>query len=155
MNRMRQSLSVMLLLVVSAAGLFAADEPSAEEQFRQLELVWMNALAEKNSEVLEATLAPEFSIIGARSTADDPIGSRENWLAVAMKHPWPRHEVKVLRVTRIHDTAIVQAILSATYPPSPFAPQGGPVSFLVTDTWVKRADAWQVVSRHSSFPAQD
>lgn len=125
---------------------------TVEEQFHQRELAWMNALADKNAQSLEAILAPEFSIIGATSSLEDPIGTREAWLSIGLKRPFPRHEVKILNVTTVGDTAVVQAALSATYPPSPFAPEGGPVSFLVTDTWVKRGGNWQVVTRHASFP---
>lgn len=132
----------------------APTTPSAESHFHQLELAWMNALADKDAQALEATLAPEFSIIGATSTLEDAVGTREGWLSVGLKRPFPRHDVKILGVTAIGDTAVVQAVLSATYPPSPFVPEGGPVSFLVTDTWVKRDGKWQVVTRHASFPHQ-
>ena len=145
---------ISVMLVLTAAGLQASSEApaSVEAQFLELELRWMNALADKDAALLESMLAPEFTIIGATSTLEDPVGTRENWLAVGLKRPFPRHEVKVLGVTVIDDTAVVRATLSATYPPSSFAPEGGPVTFLVTDTWVKRANAWQVVSRHASFP---
>jgi hypothetical protein len=136
-------------------AVLAQDTPAAAPaagEFHQRELAWMNALADKDAQALEAILAPEFSIIGATSTLDDPIGTREGWLSVGLKRPFPRHDVQILAVTAVGDTAVVQAVLSATYPPSPFAPEGGPVSFLVTDTWVKRGGTWQVLTRHASFP---
>ena len=145
-------IALLTALSVPAGAQSPPKELTPEEQFHQRELTWMDALADKNAKVLETILAPEFSIIGATSTLDDPVGSRQNWLSIGLKRPFPKHEIKILRVTTVGDTAVVQAVLSATYPPSPFAPEGGPISFLVTDTWVKRGNDWQVVARHASFP---
>ena len=142
------------------AGLFAfgprmAAQPqlSPEEQFHQLEVQWMDALAGKDAKVLEATLAPGFTIIGAGSTFEDAVATRQQWLDVGLKRPFPKHTVKILKVTRSGDTAIVQSILTGEYPPMPWIPKGGTLQFLITDTWIQRDGRWQVLARHASLPA--
>jgi hypothetical protein len=152
---MAKLIVVAFLTLLPVAAMAQDTMPAAqtvEEQFHQREVAWMNALADKDAQALESVLAPEFSIIGATSSLEDPVGSREEWLSIGLKRPFPRHEVEILAVTTVGDMAVVQAVLSATYPPSPFAPEGGPVSFLVTDTWARRSGNWQVVTRHASFP---
>ena len=112
----------------------------------------MDALAAKDKEKLEATLAAEFSIIGAGSTLDDVVGERGPWLEVAMQRPWPKHEVRILKVTRFGEAAVVQCVLTGDYPPMPWIPEGGTLRFLTTDTWVHLDRHWQVIARHSSLP---
>lgn len=125
---------------------------SDKELFHALELAWMDALAAKDRPALERLLAPGFTIVGATFVVGDTPGTRANWLAIGLERPFPRHDVEILGTTRAGDTAVVHALLRATYPPSPFVPEGGPVTFVVTDTWIERDGRWQVLARHSSFP---
>lgn len=141
------------LLVMGSA--FAGDPKiAAEERFRELELKWMDALAEKNIDVLGQVLAEEFTIIGVGSSLEDPIGTRQHWLALALKRPFPKHAVRVLSVHELPGVAVVHCVLTAVYPPMPWKPEGGTLNFLVTDTWVYRDGRWQVVARHSSLPVE-
>jgi hypothetical protein len=149
-------LFVGLVVIVSAfanGGWSAAQpDPSLNVQFHQLEVRWMDALANKDVAVLEDTLAPGFTIIGAGSTVDDAATGRQQWLDVGLKRPFPKHTVKIVGVTRTGDTAVVQCILTGDYPPMPWIPKGGKLQFLVTDTWILREGRWQVLARHSSLP---
>jgi hypothetical protein len=129
-------------------------EPSLEEQFRTLETRWMDALAARDVKVLEETLAREFTIIGAGSTLDDVAADRRQWLDVGLKRQFPRHDVRIVKVTRAGETAVVQCILTGEYPPMPWIPKGGTLRFLVTDTWIMRDGRWQVLARHSSLPPE-
>ncbi len=146
--------TAFLMALLTALPAFA-DKPSItpEEQFLQLELKWMDALAEKDVAVLEKTLATEFTIIGVGSTAEDAIGTRQEWLEVGLKRSFPKHQVRILKVHQLSKVAVVHGVLTADYPPMPWAPKGGTLSFLITDTWVHRDERWQVVARHSSLPA--
>ena len=130
-------------------------ESSPEETFHRLEQGWMDALARKDSVALERYLASEFTIIGAGSTLKDAVGSRADWLAVGLARPFPNHEVKILGVHRVEGVAVVQVILTGKYPPMPWIPKGGVLSFLITDTWVLRDGRWQVLARHSSVPREE
>ena len=148
--------SIAYLGVVVASLILAASvsaQRSAEEQFLELEQGWMDALAKKDAAKLEAILAPEFTIVGAGSTAGDMVGDRANWLKLSGKHPWPRHEVKIIKVNKLDRVAVVHCILTAEYPPRSITVKGGMITFLVTDTWVERGGRWQVLSRHVSLPA--
>ena len=113
----------------------------------------MDALADKDVAVLEQMLAHEFSIIGAGSSADAPIATRQEWLAVGLQRPFPRHAVRILSVVELPDVAVVQGIVTGATRPMPWLPEGGTLRFLITDTWVYREQRWQVVARHSSRPA--
>ena len=125
-----------------------------EERFRELELKWMDALAEKDAAVLEKILAKEFTIIGVGSNLDDPVGTRQAWLDVGLKRPFPQHKVRVLKVHQLPEFAVVHAVLTADFPPMPWIPEGGTLNFLTTDTWVYRDGRWQVIARHSNLPAK-
>lgn len=139
---------------LATASALADDlQVAPEERFRELELKWMDALADKDAGALEQLLAEEFTIIGAGSPLEDPIATREQWLEVGLARPFPRHTVRVLSVHELAHAAVVHCILTADYPPMPWIPEGGTLSFLVTDTWVYRDGRWQVVARHSSLPA--
>ena len=143
---------VIAACVVSAAS--SGAQRSAEEQFLELEQGWLDALAKKDAAKLEATLAPEFTIVGAGSTAGNMVGDRAGWLKLSGLRPWPRHEVKIVKVNKIDRTAVVHCVLTAEYPPNSITSKGGLITFLVTDTWVERGGRWQVLSRHSSLPAE-
>ena len=143
---------IIVSIIAGATWLRAQPGPSLEQQFHKLEVRWMDALSSKDLAVLEDTLAPGFTIIGAGSTISDTIATRQQWLDVGLKRPFPKHTVKILKVTRAGDTAIVQSILTGDYPPMPWVPQGGTLEFLITDTWVQREGKWQVLARHSSPP---
>ena len=149
--------AIGLVIVIAASLIYAAPivaQLSPEAQFLELEQGWVDALAKKDTAKLEATLAPEFTIVGLGSTADDMIGDRAGWLKLSGQRPWPRHEVKVIKVNKLGGTAVVHCILTAQYPPQSITAKGGLITFLVTDTWVERGGRWQVLSRHSSLPAE-
>src|SRR5688500_14816561 len=144
--------AVFLLGLLAAVPAFAGTPP--EERFRELELAWMDALANKDVDALEQILAKEFTIIGTGSSLEAPIATRQQWLEVGLKRPFPKHVVRVLSAHELQDAAVVHCILTADYPPMPWIPEGGTLNFLVTDTWVYRDGRWQVVARHSSLPVK-
>ncbi len=149
---MRKTLALALLAAcLMGAAASAQPDPTPEEAFRQLEQGWMDALAAHDSVALERYLADGFTIIGAGSSVEDPTADRAAWLAVGLRRPFPRHDVRVLAVRQAGEAAVVQAVLSGVYPPMPWTPEGGPLTFLVTDTWVRRDERWQVLARHSSL----
>jgi hypothetical protein len=143
---------LVLLLVLAAPG--ASEETVTERRFLALENEWMGALSAQKASALEALLAPAFTIIGTGSPADAPVGDRAEWLKNALRYPWPTHEVRIVKVHDLGDTAIVHCVLTGTYPPKSLTPEGGELAFLVTDVWVRRGAAWQVLSRHSSLAAK-
>ena len=143
---------VVSIAVALTLALQSAPAASDVSEFTRLELQWMDALAAKDEATLQALVAPEFRIIGAGSTVDELTADRASWLRVGLARPFPRHEVSHVKVTRLADVAIVQFVLSGTYPPRSLTPEGGRLDFLTTDVWARRDGRWQVVSRHSSLP---
>lgn len=148
----RSAIALAFALLITAGSLPAQ---TPEERFLQLEQGWMDALSAQDTAALERVLAAEFTIIGAGSTAAEPPGSRAVWLANAMRHRWPRHAVRLLGVRPLGQATVVQAVLTATFPPRSITPEGGEITFLVTDTWVEREGRWQVVARHASMAAPE
>jgi hypothetical protein len=142
----------LLVLALVFTAVPQAGPTGDEAEFTRLETRWMDALAGKDEATLQSLLAPEFSIIGVGSTTDQPTGDRASWLQVALARPFPRHEVSKIKVTRVGEMAIVQFVLSATYPPKSLTPEGGRLDFLTTDVWARRNGNWQVLTRHSSLP---
>jgi hypothetical protein len=141
-------ISVVLLLALGACGRTA---PPAVADFEALEQRWMDALAERQMSDLEQLLASDFTIIGVGSTPDDLVSDRAGWLANATRFPWPRHTVRHVRTKLLRDTAVVHGVLAADYPPQSITPEGGRMTFLITDVWVWRDGRWQVTTRHSSI----
>ena len=152
------SKKVIASVVVIAASLICAApiyaQHSAEDQFLELEQGWMDALAKKDRAKLETILASEFTIVGVGSTASDMVGDRAGWLNLSGKRPWPRHEVKIIKVNKLDHTTVVHCVLTAQYPPQSITAKGGLITFLVTDTWIERGGRWQVLSRHASLPPE-
>ena len=154
---MQKSLVAVAVIVSSlaTAAMSPRQAESLEERFRLLETRWMDALASKDAKTLESLLAREFTIMGLGSTLEDPTTTRREWLDVGLKRPFPKHQVKIIDVTDAGDTAVVQCILTADYPPMPWIPEGGTLRVLVTDTWILRDGRWQVLARHASRPAEE
>ena len=140
------------VLAVTVSAQAASPAASEVEEFTRLERRWMDALAAKDEATLQGIVAPEFSIVGVGSTAADLTSDRASWIRVGMARPFPRHDVSNVKVTRVGDVAVVQFVLSGTYPPKSLTPEGGRLDFLVTDVWARRNGTWQVVTRHSSLP---
>jgi hypothetical protein len=145
---------IVLALVIFTLTAGAQTVPAGGDvaEFTRLEMQWMDALAAKDEATLQAIVAPEFSIIGVGSTAEDLTTDRASWMRVGLLRPFPKHDVSNLKVTRLADVAIVQFVLSGTYPPKSLTQEGGRLDFITTDVWAKRNGKWQVVSRHSSLP---
>lgn len=101
----------------------------------------MDALAKKDSAKLGPAFAPEVTIVGVGSGADEMVGDRAGWPKLSGRHHWPRHEVKIIRANKVDRTWVVHCVLSAGYPPRSIAAKGGLITFLVTGTWVERGGA--------------
>lgn len=149
---MKVLVPLLAVQVVLATGHLHA-QGTPEEQFQRLEQQWMDALAQRDSVLLERLLSPNFTIIGVSSPADDPVGDRPLWLRNALRFPWPRHEVRVVHVQLVGNVAVVRCMLRGTYPPQSITPDGGTLQVLITDVWVRPHGDWQVLARHSSFPS--
>lgn len=132
------------------------DPAALAPEIQAAEAAWASALVARDVAALDRLLAAEFTITGVGSTADDPVGNKAEWLENAQRYPWPPHAVLDPRVVSVTpDVALIKCLWRGTYPPESLTPQGGELTFLMTDLWVRRDGRWQVAARHSSLPAAD
>src|SRR5688500_1909353 len=87
------------------------------EHFTTLERQWMDALAAKDEPTLQRLMAHAFSITGAGSTGDAPVGLRAGGIRLPPSSPFRKFSCSEVRVTSVDDVAIVRFILCGTYPP--------------------------------------
>lgn len=115
-----------------------------------LEARWTAALIARDEAALEALLAPEFQLVGIRSTGVTSV-HRAEWLATAGTIVFHDFKTRTTSVEVFGDTAL------ATVEGSWDIVFGGHAikeNFYVTDVWIRRDGRWRVVRRHSS-PYQD
>ena len=127
-------------------GSATADNRS-EAQIDALEREWMEAWCRRDRATCERLLAPDFLLTSARGV----LIPRLEWLEHAMgafvceAFEWLELRVRLLtpEVALVHARAQQRARV---------AQHDWSGVFLLTDTWVRRAGQWQVVSRHGTGP---
>ena len=120
---------------------------SSVAELRTLEQAWMEAWRQRDRATCERLLAPDFLLTSARGV----LLSKDEWLENAMgpfvceAFEWLELQVRLLTA----DVALVHAKAQQRARVGEHDWSG---VFLVTDTWVRRAERWQVVSRHGTGP---
>ena len=111
-----------------------------------LEARWTAALIAKDQAALADLLAPEFQLVGIRSTGVTAI-PRGQWLANAGSIIFHDFKTETTSVQVFGDTALatVEGHWDIVFGGHPIKE-----SFYVTDVWIRRGGAWRVVRRHSS-----
>ena len=117
-----------------------------EQTLIDLQIAWMDAWRRDDRETLEAILAPEFTLISART--DRPV-DRAAWLALLDTVRAESFHYDDLRVRLFGDAAVVTSRMTQS---AVVGGQRWDGSFLLTDVWIRRHGRWQVVARHSSTP---
>ena len=144
----------MACLMLAASMAMVRTDPissGAQAEIAQLEDAWAAALRAKDEPALQRILAPEYKLVGVRSTGISDV-PREEWLAAAKTMVFHRYEVKVVSVEVYGDAAIatVDGAWNIDWGPRHIAER-----FYLTDVWIKRDGRWQAVRRHSSPYAQE
>lgn len=93
----RRAVAGILVILGSLANIGTGQQNASEDRFLALEKAWMNALAAHDVAALEEVLAPAFTIIGAGSAADGPVGDRAEWPRNAAAFPGLAHDVRLCR----------------------------------------------------------
>lgn len=116
------------------------------EEIEQLEQALVEALSAHDRPALERILAPEFRLVGIRSTgqADMP---RQPWLEASKDMVFHQFEVGVKAVEDYGDVAISTV---DGYWRMDWRALKIDERFLLTDVWLHRDRAWRLVRRHSS-----
>lgn len=126
-----------------ATDIRATDEKA---EIAALEARWTAALIAKDETTLRDVLAPEFQLVGIRSTGAAAVG-RDPWLASARSIVFNDFATKTTSVEVFGDTALatVEGHWDIVFGGKPIKER-----FYVTDVWIRRDGRWQVVRRHSS-----
>lgn len=111
-----------------------------------LEARWTAALIAKDQAALADLLAPEFQLVGIRSTGVTAI-PRAEWLANAGSITFHDFKTETTAVQVFGDTALatVEGHWDIVFGGHPIKE-----NFYITDVWVRRDGVWRVVRRHSS-----
>jgi len=154
---MRRLCAAIMLLVASAPASFVqsqvgdknaadAQQISVEQQLKQVEREWNDAVVRRDAAALERILSDDFMLITAAGTVStkaqliDTIKSPD-----LVIEPFDTQDVSV----RVYgDTAVVTGRFTqkGSYKGKAFSNQ-----FRYTDVYVKRALGWQAVSAQSTF----
>ena len=134
-------LSLLLLSIQSGK---AQNKASGQQEVKKLSNDWMIATMNRDEKTLNRIVAPEYKLGG--TDVDNPIISREIWLKNTMENLKIDYINYVkMKVDIIDNVAIVQSVFywSVAFGDSPARKD---IVNLV-DTWIKREQGWQVVSR--------
>ena len=119
---------------------------SDTQEIEGLEIDFSKAIVEKDMARLEALLAPEYRLVGVRSTGTSDM-PRDAWFAGLGRMVFSRFEPTVSSVEVFGDTAL--ATVEGSWALE-FDGRQIDESFYVTDVWVRRDGQWRIVRRHSS-----
>lgn len=137
--------SIFTIICILFCSLAIAQDRSADEKLlKKLSSDWMVATMKRDQNTLNKIVAPEFKLAGTDLT--NPGISREIWMENTMKNlKIDSINYNKIRVDVIGDVAIVQSNFywSVAYMNS--APKKDTVNLV--DTWIRREQGWQVVSR--------
>lgn len=117
-----------------------------EQELIDLQVAWMDAWRRQDREVLEAILAPEFTLTSART---DQIADRATWLGMLDRVKNESFEYTDFRIDVFGDAAVVRSRMNQV---ARVDDQPWDATFMLTDVWIRRHGRWQVVARHSSTP---
>lgn len=115
-----------------------------ENDLAKLENEWMQAMKQRDRPSLDKLMAPQFKLSNMEYI-DSAAVSKGMWMQNTMQDlNVDTVEVVKANVHTVDDVSVVKAIVywSGSYDNTPFAD-----STPVVDTWVKRGQGWQVISR--------
>jgi ketosteroid isomerase-like protein len=115
--------------------------------FHDLERRWMGAVQTRDREALQNILDDGFVCTSWSSRGE--LTSRQEYLTSVDSAEFGCFTVSVDYVQDLGDTAVVRSHLQCD---CMLDKQCWHASFLVTDVWLRRGDAWKAISRHASLP---
>ena len=120
----------------------AVNDSLAVSEVRKMEMIWMTALAKKDSIVLEQSMGEQFELakIGGDPTTNI---KRDQWIKNALEMDWSRFAFTSMQIKIDSNIAIVNSRLSFHLKPYPFKLSSG-----VLDIWRKSNGIWKVEKRY-------
>jgi ketosteroid isomerase-like protein len=118
------------------------------QEITALQQAWMQAWIDRDAATCERLLAPEFRL---RSVATDDVVDRAEWLRQLQSGRVAadgfNHDE--MDVAVMGDTAVTMSRITQR---AQIDGRDWSATLHVTDVWVRRDGAWQVVARHASVP---
>jgi|SRR5688572_6116591 len=137
-------LSIFILLFVTQASAQNEKQGMNDQELIKLSNEWMLATMNRDAKTLNKIVAPEFTLGG--TDFENPRLPRDIWLKNTMENlKIDSINYNKIRVEVIEHVAIVQSIFywSVAFKDMPAKKD----TVNLVDTWIKRDDSWQVVSR--------
>ncbi len=137
-------LTPVILLIITFVNAQNEKKEINEQEIKKLSNNWMTATMNRDEKALNKIVASEFKLGG--TDFDNPALPREIWMKNTMEN------IKIdsinyikMQVDIIDNVAIVQSIFywSASFRDMPAKKD----TLNLVDTWIKRNQVWQVVSR--------
>ena len=113
-----------------------------------IEQAWGTAFLKRDRAYLETLVAPEFKLMNS-DDGQVEFTPRERWLANYERFVFHEFEVQTVDVVDAGDTAVA-TVTGRWKIGRAGLPGTRETGFIVTDTFVRRGGAWQVVFRHSA-----
>lgn len=113
---------------------------------------WMNAWVNLDYDVLEALIAPDFTLVVSAMPAGQM--ARATWLATCSRYRWTEFRYSGVQVRQLTDDIAVMSAVAEQQAELDGVDRSG--KFWLTDVWRRNGDgAWQVCARYSSFPESE
>ena len=135
----------------AALACSAAARADTAADIAAIEQAWGQAFLKRDRAFLEKLIAPEFKLMRAER-GETLITPRAQWLAAYERYIFHLFEVRTVDVVDAGDTAV--ATITGRWKVGMQGREGTrEEGFIVSDTFVRRGGAWQVIYRHSTpFP---
>ncbi len=139
------------VIIIAAAATFACSTPARADvaaEIRAQEVAWEQAFRTGNTAFLQSLLAPEFRLMRAENGRIIAT-SRAQWFDNLASYIFHEFEARVVDVAADGDTAV--ATVTGRWKVGMQGRAGTrDEGFILSDTFVKRGGAWQVLYRHST-----
>lgn len=141
----------VLIAAASAIAFAAPARADTAAEIKAIEQAWGEAFLNRDKAYLEKLVAPEFKLMNSDEGGVE-FTPRDRWMANFDGFEFHEFEVKTVDVVAAGDTAVATA--TGRWKISRVGlPGTRDRGFIVTDTFVRRNGAWQVVFRHADSPA--
>jgi len=139
--------NMFLLAALASVAIATPAQADDATDISALEAEWSKAFLASDYAAIERIVAPEFKLFGLGPDGKVVFTLRANWMANAQRMTFKEYETKVIDVTSAGDAAV--ATIEGHWNVSMAGVGELNERFVLTDTWVKRNGAWQVVFRHA------
>ena len=138
---------IALLLGFAALTWSVSAKADVATEIRAHEAAWEQAFKTGNHRYLRSLLAPEFRLMRAEN-GQILLTTRAQWFANLTRYTMHEFDARIVDVAVAGNTAVatVEGRWKVSIPDRGTREE----KFILSDTWVRRGRAWQVVYRHST-----